>query len=257
MNETLEYRCGCVYSNNRWFPECPRHDEWWSTHLGSAVESKPAKFKSKGACVLKCLNPSTYLNKLKDCSVKLFLTYPMFQYKTIEFVNDDLFTLMARKLKPSGVFCMMCDITNLASTITLLEASGLSVHNVINVLYEKTLDILIPSILVVATLEGKTLNCKNTYKRLPDLLYYSKVATSESFLVRTFTDKGDLVVDPFCTNIHTLDGTLHENRKFLGFCSSDRMFDKLKFYIHNFEADTDAFKFVEPEQVQTGPTDGT
>lgn len=246
VNETLEYRCGCVFSNNRWFPECPRHNEWWTIHIGNNIELTPEKYKDKGAYVVNCQDSSKTLSSLKDNSVKLFLTYPMFQYETLELKQDALFRLMRTKIKERGVLCLMCDLTNLASSMLLLESSGFSVKSIVNVLYDKNTEVLIPNVLVVATIRGKKLKCKNTYGRLPKTLYYSGVATAESFLVKTFTDQNDLVVDPFCTNVHTLDGTMHEKRRFLGFCSSNLMFEKLKFYIDKFEANTDAFQFRKP-----------
>ena len=243
MKVETEYKCGCVYSNNRWFPECPRHAEWWQAQAGtgdSAFVEK--KHKTKRVKLLYTNDTLKAIHeKIHDDSIGMILTYPMFQYDDLDFEADPYFTALASKLQRDGTLTIMADSENIAALILKLEASGFYVKRFARLLYGQESDVDTCNVLLFANLNDAPIKCKY-WQRIPDVFYVSSVATTESYLVANLTDENAIVFDPFCTNAHTLDGTLHEGRKFIGFCQGAIQFDQLKFYTDNFKADQDVFK---------------
>lgn len=247
MRLEVEYKCGCVFSNNRWFPECPRHGEWWSSQAGTQEAALPnKKYKYKGALILYTRNTLRAINRVKDDSVSLVLTYPMFQYKDNDMLNFDdcYFKSIYPKVKEDGTFILMASVSNIASSVIRLESAGFYVRRISQVLYGNNVAVSEPCVILVANKNNVPIKCKyGLSTTLGRSLYFSNVASTEAYLVRNFSPDKGLVFDPFCTNIHTLDGTLHERRRFIGFCEGTKQFDLLKFFIDNFKADQHVFSY--------------
>ena len=241
----MEYKCGCVYSNNRWFPECPRHGEWWSAQAGTGDDFvRNKKHKAKGAMILYTNDTLDAISRVRDSSVGLILTYPMFQYEESEWLEyeDKYFEALNTKLKDDGTFILMTDASNIAPSILRLEGSGFKVKRFSQVLFSNDSDIVTPCVVLFANKDNAAIKCKYGVSDTPGkTLYFSDLAVTESHLVKNFCEEGGLVLDPFCTNAHTLDGTLHEGRRFIGFCEGAKQFETLKFYLNNFKADQECF----------------
>ena len=244
MKQEVEYKCGCVFSNNRWFPECPRHAEWWTLQAGTGDEFVKNKvYRNKSATLVYTGDAIKAIGKIKDDSVSLVLSHPMLQFDDLEFEPYKYFTTLRPKLKEDASVILTTGVDNLAPLIMKLEASGYHVMRLSNIMFQKEFDILEPCVLVFANLNGDPVKCKvSSYKKPSRTLYFSSLATAEAYLVLNFSEPKSLVLDPFCTTAHTLDGTLHEGRRYIGFCQGAKQFETLKFYLDNFKADQNAFK---------------